>query len=276
MNGFQATTIQASGATVRAANGVSLGTGIVTLATAVPVPVSVSGNNQYRVSGHGRLAFFGPSETALGVGGDWQNYSAIVVGGVTLALTTDGLILNGTPLPAGTYTVTAPSAALGGSGRSSSPNFAGSVSIDANDGTVELGPGTGSVAVGGKPLDPKNGATFTGYSGTITVTANGNATDTVTFHGNAAEVLTVAATPAAFTTDQNTPVTFRASVRRASPAPIRSRPRPRRAGRRPSTMAATVTATPRAGPPGRHVSDPARSPESTTNPGPRRAERSST
>jgi uncharacterized membrane protein len=76
-----------------------------------------------------------------------------------------------------------------------------------------LGAGTGNITVGGKPLDVSNGATLTGYTGTITVAAGGgNNLDAVTLNGNAANVLNVSATPATLMTDQNTPITFQANV----------------------------------------------------------------
>ena len=134
-------------------------------------------------------------------------------GNVSITLTTDGLTLNGQTLPAGTYTITTNSATLTGSGNTTSPNFSGSASITATNGTINLGPGSGSLTVGGNPLDPTNGATLTGYTGSITVAAGGgNNLDDITLNGNAANVLTVSATPAMLTTDQNTPITFQVNV----------------------------------------------------------------
>ena len=122
-------------------------------------------------------------------------------------------MLNGRALPAGTYTIRTSSAMLTGSGNTTSPNFSGSASIAATNGTINLGPGSGSLTVGGNPLDPTNGATLDGYTGSVTVAAGGgNNLDNVTLNGNAANVLTVSAAPAAFTTDQNTPITFQANV----------------------------------------------------------------
>ena len=185
---------------------------MVTLDAVDPVPVSVSGQPTVSVTGQGQLAFYAPATTNLGVSGNWDNYTASLSGNVTLQLTSDALTLNGTPLPAGTYTITTSSATLAGSGPSTSPNFAGSASITATGGTVDLGPGTGNIAVGGNPLDPTNGVTLTGYTGTINVSANGDGTDSVTLNGNAANVLQVSGSPATLTTDQNTPVTFQTNV----------------------------------------------------------------
>ena len=99
-----------NGATVRDSNGNVVGNGSVALNALDLIPVAVSGNDQYAISGNGSLSFYGPSEVTLGASGDWQNYTATVTGNVSITLTTDGLTLNGQTLAAGTYTITAPSA----------------------------------------------------------------------------------------------------------------------------------------------------------------------
>jgi uncharacterized membrane protein len=207
-----ANTLRATGATVTDSKGSDVGSGEVGLDASVAVPLSISGNNQYTVSGMGTLSFYGPAESSLGVSGNWDSYSATVTGNTSITLTTDGLTLNGQALPAGTYTITASSATVSGSGPSTSPSFSGSVAVTATNSTINLGSGSGSATAGGNPLDVSSGATLTGYSGSITVAAGGSNLDDVTLHGDAANVLTVSATPNALTTDQDTPVTFRANV----------------------------------------------------------------
>ena len=209
---LEATTLNAATATVVDSHGNTVGTGAVALAALDATSLSVSGNDQFNVNGNGSLTAYGPAETNLGVSGNWDSYSATVTGSVTITLTTDGLTLNGTTLPAGTYKITTASAALSGSGQTTSPNFSGSMSITATGGVVSLGPSSGSISSGGSPLDPTNGVTLDGYSGTINVSANGNGTDAVTLSGAATNALTVSGSPAIFTTDQNTPVTFAATV----------------------------------------------------------------
>ena len=179
------------------------------------VALSVSGaRTSINVSGTGSLSFYGPAESSLGVSGDWQNYTATVTGNVSITLTVPAgaLTLNGTALPAGTYTITTSSATLSGSGTMSSPNFAGSASITSTNGTINLGPGSGTLSVGGKPLDPDDETTLDGYTGTINVSANGDGTDSVSLNGNAGNVLQVTTTPSTLTTDQNTPITFATNV----------------------------------------------------------------
>lgn len=205
---FLATGLAAGDVTVTDASGATIGTGIVALDAPAATSVAVSGNDDYAVSGTGTLAFYGPAETALGVGGDWDSYSATITGGVSITITTDGLSLNGTSLPAGTYTISGSSISLSGSGATSSLTFAGSASITATGATLNLGAGSGTLSAGGKPLDPTIPTTLDGYSGTIAVAAGGSGTDSVTLSGTANNVLQVTTSQSVVSTDQNTPITF--------------------------------------------------------------------
>ena len=211
---FLAMSLNAAVATVIGAGGQAVGTGSVAFSSSSLTDAGITGNDQYAVNGTGSLSFYGPAESSLGVSGDWQNYTATVTGNVSITLTvpTSALTLNGQTLPAGTYTITTNSATLSGSGTTSSPNFAGSASITATGGTINVGPGSGSISVGGTPLDPEDETTLDGYSGTISVSANGDGTDSVNLNGNAGNALQVAVSPAAFTTDQNTPITFQPDI----------------------------------------------------------------
>ncbi|HEV3341450.1 MAG TPA: transglutaminase domain-containing protein, partial [Pirellulales bacterium] len=204
--------ISATTATVSSASGQPLGAGTIAVNTTTPTSTQVSGNVQYSVTGQGSLSLYGPSEQPLGVSANWNNYSAALSGNISMTLTTGGLLLNGQPLPAGTYIITTNSATVGGSGLTTSPNFAGAVSLTASSGTVELGAGTGNLTVAGAPLSTSNEATFVGYNGSLNVTANGDGTDAVTLNGNAANLLALAPSPATLTADQNTPASFNANV----------------------------------------------------------------
>jgi uncharacterized membrane protein len=212
-SGVQAGAFIAGAAIILDSHDRTIGSGAVGFSATTPLTLNVSGNDSFAVSGSGSLSFYGPAESDLGVSGNWDKYTATVTGNVSITLTTDALTLNGQPLPKGTYIITTASATLTGSGITASPNFSGSASITTTAGTVYLGPGSGNVTVGGNPLNPANGVTLTGYTGSITVAAGGgNNTDSVTLSGSAANVLTVSGSPATFTTDQNTPVTFHTNV----------------------------------------------------------------
>jgi len=212
INGFQAVTLASGSASVTNARGQGFGSGTVALATTTSTPISISGSADYTAAGTGSLSFYGPAESSLGVSGNWQNYTTTITGTVAITLTTDGLALNGTTLPAGTYTITTASADLSGSGLTDAPNFAGSVSVNLTGGTIDLGAGTGTAAVGGKPVDPVNGVTLTGYNGMLELSANASGTDSVQVSGSAAGVLAVAASSTSFTTDQNKTITIQTDV----------------------------------------------------------------
>jgi uncharacterized repeat protein (TIGR01451 family) len=210
-----ASSLGATGATIVSSQGTTLGSGTVALSTQASTTVSVSGNLQYSVNGTGSLSFSGPAESSLGVSGNWDNYSATVSGNVSITLTVpaDALTLNGKALPAGEYTITTNSATLSGRGPSTSPNFSESASITTTNGTINLGPSSGNIIVGGNALDLTSGATLTGYTGSITMAAGGgNNLDNVTLNGNTTDVVTVLAIPSTLATDQNRPVTFKANV----------------------------------------------------------------
>ena len=122
---------------------------------------------------------------------------------MVLQLTTSALTLNGTILPAGTYTISGSSATLSGAGLSNSPDLAGGVSLQLTDGSLELGPGSGSLVLSGRPLDTSTGLSVGGFNGTVTVTA-GAQTDTFQLNGTAAQVLRLSGSPGTISTDQNT------------------------------------------------------------------------
>src|SRR5262249_33981839 len=159
------------------------------LSTVASAVTAISGERTYHLSSTGELSIYGPAESALGVSGYWQNYTANVTGMVAITLTTDALMLNGQILPSGTYTITTSSVTLGGSGATASPSFSSAVSISSTSGTLNLGPGTGNLSIGGKPYTPEDETTLDGYNGTISVSANGDGTDTVNLDGNAGNVL---------------------------------------------------------------------------------------
>ena len=211
-SGLLTRSLNASSATVIDASGKIVGVGAIGLSAASDLATTVSGNQMFSVSGKGKLSFYDTSESSLGVSGDWEDYSATVTGKVFITLTTDSLTISGQTLPAGTYTITTNSATLTGSGATSSPNFAGSVSINATGSSINLGPGTGNLSVGGKPLNPEYETTLDSYNGTISVSANGDGTDSVSLNGHTGNVLQVSSSPTTLTTDQNTPITFATNV----------------------------------------------------------------
>jgi uncharacterized membrane protein/transglutaminase-like putative cysteine protease len=207
---FLAFSLGAAIATVLDSRGTAVGSGRAAFTAQTSMGVSISGPALYSVNGSGSLSFYRPAENTLAVSGNWDHYSATVSGNVSISLTVPAgmLTLNGQPLPAGRYTITASSATLSGRGPSTSPNFSGSVSITATNSSVNLGSGSGPVTIGGNQVDLTGGAALSGYTGSITVAAGGNSLDDITFSGNAGHALTVRATPNNLTADQNAPMTF--------------------------------------------------------------------
>jgi uncharacterized membrane protein len=203
---LMANSLAASSAVVTDSNGKLVGSGAVALTTTQAVNVAVTGNAAYSVNGNGSLSFYGPAASNLGVSGQWDNYTTTITGSINLQLASGSLMVNGVLLPAGTYTIATSMATLSGSGKSTSPNFAGSASVTVTGGTATLGPGSGSLTLAGSPIDSANGLTLTGYTGTLGVTAGG-ATDTVTVQGTANQVIRVAGSPATITANQNSPFT---------------------------------------------------------------------
>ncbi len=213
-SGFLVRSASVSDATLRNGNGAVIGSGQAEVDQAGTLGVTVTGGDEYNLSGQGIMSLYGPSEATLGASGDLQNYTATITGNVSITLTVPAgaLTLNGQALPAGTYTITTNSATLSGSGTMSSPNFAGTALITATTGTINLGPGSGTLSVGGKRLNSDDETTLDGYTGTISVSANGDGTDSVALNGNAGNVLQVTTTPTTLTTDQNTPIIFATNV----------------------------------------------------------------
>ena len=204
--------LQSATATVKNAAGAIVGTGAIDLTSAQATSAQVSGNVSYHVVGQGTVGLYAAATTGLGAGIDWEDYTADLTGTVTIAVTTDGLVLNGATLPAGTYLITTAAAHLTGDGSTPAANFDAGLTLGITDGIVSLGQGSGGLSIAGQPTDPGQGLTLTGFNGTATITADGGAgTDSVALNGQAAQVIQVFADP--LTTDQNSPVSFDFRVR---------------------------------------------------------------
>jgi uncharacterized repeat protein (TIGR01451 family) len=205
---FSVQALTADGATVQNANGDIIGAGSIALSSgAASVPITLSGPAAFSVKGTGNLSFYSVDKTGFDASGQWSNYTATVSGTLVLRLTTDALLLNGKRLLGGVYTITTGSAKVSGSDTSLSPEFTDSVAITASGGTINLGPGTGSVTVSGHALNPSNGFFLGGFDGTVSVATAGGV-QRVILRGDAANVLRVSSDASAITTDQNTPKKF--------------------------------------------------------------------
>ena len=138
------TSLSAGTATVQDSSGTTVGSGSVALAGAA-VAATVGGSVDYAVDGSGQFSFFGPATTDFGASADWSQYVANLSGNVSITLSTGQLSLNGTVLPAGTYTINTSAAQLEGAGKSTSPDFATSADVTVTGGTVVQGSATGAM-----------------------------------------------------------------------------------------------------------------------------------
>src|SRR5262249_42762841 len=82
---LQAATPFAATAVVADSTAPTRATGTVSLANALAM--TISGDDHFQVGGSGRLSFYGPAESNLGVSGAWEDYVATVTGNVSITLT---------------------------------------------------------------------------------------------------------------------------------------------------------------------------------------------
>ena len=210
---FVLRSLTATNTRVTDAGGRSVGTGVVSLSLDQAIGAAFSGSAAYGITGAGTLGVYGPAFESLGIGGDWADYSATADGDVSIVLTTSGLTLNGTTLPAGIYTIAANRATFTGGGPTSSPTFAGSITVTADNALVSIDPASGSLNVGGASLESGLGVTLSGYTGSIGVTAAAGDVDTITLNGNTSQVLQLATGGGPLSIDQNTPGVLQVSIR---------------------------------------------------------------
>jgi hypothetical protein len=200
------TTLNVTGATVTTTSGLPVGNGSVSLNADTATPASYTGNSLVNINGLGALSFYAEASDALGASGEWSNFSGNAQTG-TIEISSDSLSLNGSILPSGSYVISASAFTFSGTGASSAPNFSGAVSIVANDATAEIGAGIIALNSAGTDLNPSNGFSLNGFSGSASVTSGAN-NDTVTLSGTAANLLYVAADSALVSTTQNSPAIF--------------------------------------------------------------------
>ena len=73
---FSVQALTAAGATITDANGNAVGTGMVGLSATAGVPVAIQGGASFSLNGQGRLSFYAPAASGLGVSGEWNSYTA--------------------------------------------------------------------------------------------------------------------------------------------------------------------------------------------------------
>lgn len=162
----------------------------------------------------GSQSYYASALSGLGAGNNWISYTLSLTSTAPYTLTIEDAIVtvNNTDTYTGSFTiVTSEPTTIQGSGHTAAPNFADSVSIQAQDSQLTLGPATGSILVGGQPLDASNGLALAGYTGPITITEATTMTDQVELNGNA-DFFTLHLSPNSSITDPNTAVTFQTVI----------------------------------------------------------------
>ncbi|MBN1888180.1 MAG: hypothetical protein JW850_09325, partial [Thermoflexales bacterium] len=166
------------------------------------------------LSGTGIASFYAPALSGLGAGTNWLTYTAQLTSTqpYTLELRDVVVTVNGTDTYTGNFTlVTTGTTTLTGAGHTAAPNFAPSLSGQTQDAHITIGPATGTLLIGGEPLDASNGLALAGYTGPLTITEETTSTDRVELEGEAS-FFTLHLSPTAATTDPNTPVNFNALI----------------------------------------------------------------
>jgi len=168
----------------------------------------------YELDGIGSKSLYAPAISGLGAGSNWITYTLSLTSTQPYTLTIEDAIItiNNTETYTGSFTiVTTDTTTIEGSGPTAVPNFASTVSIQTQNGRLTLGPATGTVLVGGQPLDASNGLALANYTGPITITEATTMTDQVELNGDA-DFFTLHLSPESSTTDPNTPVTFQTVI----------------------------------------------------------------
>jgi len=166
------------------------------------------------LSGSGFATLYAPATRGLGVGTNWLTYTAELTATqpYTLTLYDAVVTVNNTDVYTGDFTlVTTATTTLTGSGHTAAPNFAPSLSGEAQDARISTGPAAGTFLVGGEAVDVSNGVAIAGYTGPLTVTEANATQDRIELAGEA-DFFTLHTSPAANTTDPNTPAVFQAVI----------------------------------------------------------------
>ncbi len=198
-----------------ASGGVPLAAGSIVCYTQTSLSTALAnGSIIYSLIGQENASLYASALPGLGAGTHWLTYTAQLSSTqpYTLELRDVSVTVNGTDVYTGDFTlVTTSTTTITGSGHTAAPNFAPSLSGQAQDARLMIGPATGAFLVGGQPVDASNGLAIAGYTGPITVTEATTTTDHVELVGDAS-FFTLAVSPTASVVDPNTPTYFRTLI----------------------------------------------------------------
>jgi len=139
-------------------------------ATILPISnaTGIYGDAGYRLTGDGDLSFYAPAARGFGVGGNWTNYNVSVSGNFIIDAIDATILVNGTVLT-GHYLINSSSATIEGAGFTAVPSFASEAAINASDCNLIIGDSSGSLSINGNALDPGEGISLIGFSGTLSI-----------------------------------------------------------------------------------------------------------
>lgn len=157
----------------------------------------------YTVSGNGSAAFYAPALSTLGVGGAWNDYTAVIHANSPYGIGLQGadVIVNGQIYSGNLVLVVTGTTTLQGQGQTLVPNFTNQVVISATNAAVQMGPA--AVLTGTLPGSVVNGFALPDYTGQLAVSQHTAELDQVTFSGIAARDLSLTLDPS---TSSVTPV----------------------------------------------------------------------
>lgn len=157
----------------------------------------------YTVSGNGSAAFYAPALSTLGVGGVWNDYTAVIQANSPYGIGLQGadVIVNGQIYSGDLVLVITGTTTLQGRGQTLVPNFAHQVVISATNAAVQMGPA--ALLTGTLPSSVVNGFALPDYTGQLTVSQHTTEFDQITFDGLAARDLSLTLDPS---TSSVTPV----------------------------------------------------------------------
>lgn len=203
-SGVYSLTNLAANGVIRNQLGDIVSTGALSFESTQPVSATVTGNVAHDLNGNGALDAYSSATSGLGLSAEWNSYSADLTGAINLVfVAASGSTLNGVALVPGRYTIETSQARLTGDGTTSgSATFSTAVSIDSAAALLRIGPGANNLTINGTGGLANTGISFSGFAGSIEITAAG-AVDNYVVNGSATQVLQVVS-DTSVAGDQNT------------------------------------------------------------------------
>ena len=160
------------------------------------------------LNGDGSHSFFARPVTGLGVGTNWNNYTAVLSAGqpYTITLADATVSMNNSATYTGTLTAVVNGAAqVIGPDHSPVPQFSGSTTVQMGAAGLNVGPLNGTVLADGLSFPADNGIAVAPFNGPFTVSESSAAADLVAF-SSTADFFSLSLNPATRTINPTQPV----------------------------------------------------------------------